>query len=285
MLCCRECTELVADQMQVVYDRPDDCPIQLRRCAWCGTERSCRPGWHTRCHVCLDQCTSAEHFDQDIAEILADPLSCATVRDFAHLSEDEPVTPRAVHETTSGYLLLDAIDTRARPQWTILATDLWGFPWRHDGTRSHSHGTWATHDPCGTAHKLTAGRVECRRCPPEPGSRTHRARRADPHLLYLVRYRGLIKFGHGDERRVKAHLRAGAEAVQVLRARHDEVINAELRLRAHHHAHITMGRTGMPTTFGMGTEVLPATTPIDLTDVLTGDDLTHLFRPEPSPTT
>ena len=62
--------------------------------------------------------------------------------------------------------------------------------------------------------KLKAGRVECRVCPPEPDSRSNRARKDDPHLLYLVRYRGLKKFGRGYEGRVKAHQNAGAEVVQ-----------------------------------------------------------------------
>ena len=88
-----------------------------------------------------------------------------------------------------------------------------------------SHGTWARHEICGKVQKLTPGRGrnECRNCPPDPSSRTHRARAGDRHLLYLVRLGRMQKFGHGDEARVRAHLRAGAEVVQVIEATHAEV--------------------------------------------------------------
>src|SRR5947207_9474791 len=86
MGCCRDCTELVADQMQVVYDRPHGCPIQLLRCTWCGIERSCRPGWYTRCHVCFDERTNGECISTDIVEVLADPGTSKAVRDFADLN-------------------------------------------------------------------------------------------------------------------------------------------------------------------------------------------------------
>jgi hypothetical protein len=59
--------------------------------------------------------------------------------------------------------------------------------------------------------------------------------------------RRLKKFGHGDERRVRAHLHAtSAEVVQVVRARHGDVITAELRFRARYRAQIRPRRTGMP---------------------------------------
>jgi hypothetical protein len=231
--------------------------------------------------VCLDDRTSEEWFNPaELDDVLADPAWSEDVREFARLGAHQHVSLRDVHEYHAASHLLEVIDARARPSWTVLATDVWGLPWV-EWARPISHGTWAAHDACGTVQKLTAGRVECRVCPPEPDSRSNRARQDDPHLLYLVRWRRLKKFGHGDERRVRAHLRApGAEVVQVIRARHDDVIKAELRLRTRHRARIRTGRRGMPSTFGTGTEVVPASTQIDLTKVLHGHDVTHQFAPD-----
>jgi len=152
-------------------------------------------------------------------------------REFARLDARQQISQRYVHEYHAASRLLEVIDARARNRWTVLTTDVWGLPWVEEA-RSISHGRWAAHDECGTVQKLKAGRVECRICPPEPDSRSNRARRDDPHLLYLVRYRGLKKFGHGDERRVRAHLRAtSAEVVQAVRARHGNVPHPGSRAR------------------------------------------------------
>ena len=52
---CLECHKLVADQLDLVMDRPDGARIAIYRCTSCSTARSCRPGWRTRCHICLDE--------------------------------------------------------------------------------------------------------------------------------------------------------------------------------------------------------------------------------------
>jgi hypothetical protein len=213
----------------------------------------------------------------ELDAVLADRGWSDEVREFAGLDVRQQVSRRDVHEYHAASHLLEVIDARARPGWTVLATDVWGLPWL--AGRPISHGTWGAHDACGTVQKLKTGRVECRVCPPEPDSRSNRARRDDPYLLYLVRYGRLLKFGRGYAGRVKAHLSAGAEVVQVIRARHEDVVTAELGLRARHRSKIRTRRRGMATSFGTGTEVVPASTRIDLTEWLHGDDVTHQFDP------
>lgn len=63
----------------------------------------------------------------------------------------------------------------------------------------------------------------------------------------------------------------------MLRGRHAEIIDAELRLRVHYRGLLRIRSRGMPPTFGRGTEVLPASTPIDLTRFFNGEDVTDLF--------
>jgi hypothetical protein len=112
-------------------------------------------------------------------------------------------------------------------------------------------------------------------CPPDDGSRTFRAKKDDPHLLYLVRSGRWQKFGHGNWPRVRAHR---SEIVQVLRARHEDVVKAEAELKTRHRnkPHPALGST--PPTFGAGGEVVPSTLPIDLADVLPiGEDVTAWF--------
>jgi hypothetical protein len=55
---CRACAGLAAGQMDLAADRPEGLFIQIYRCRRCGSSRSCRPGWQTRCHVCLDERSS-----------------------------------------------------------------------------------------------------------------------------------------------------------------------------------------------------------------------------------
>jgi hypothetical protein len=226
--------------------------------------------------VCRDDRTSDEWFIPGwLDDVLADPGWSDDVREFAGLGAGQPISGRVADEYFFAGYLLEFLDSRSRPGWTVLATDVWGMPWL--AGRSISHGTWGAHDACGAVQKLKAGRVECRVCPPEPDSRSNRARRDDPHLLYLVRYRGLKKFGRGYEGRVKEHLGAGAVVVQVIRARHEDVAKAESRLRVRHRAKFRSRRRGMLESFGTGTEVVPASTRIDLTEWLDGEDVTHLF--------
>lgn len=51
---CAECFELCQADMELVDECCVDGKIQVYRCRKCGSQRSCRPGWRTRCHVCLE---------------------------------------------------------------------------------------------------------------------------------------------------------------------------------------------------------------------------------------
>jgi hypothetical protein len=132
-------------------------------------------------------------------------------RFIADTAEVKPphVTPRTYVEVMSLLAACTAIEKMEQPGWTLLATDVHGLPF-DSGWHTAPHCTWARRDACGTVSKLTKGRTECSTCPPIAQSRTHRAKAGSPQLLYPVRYGDLLKFGHGDARRVRAHLRAGA---------------------------------------------------------------------------
>jgi len=98
-----------------------------------------------------------------------------------------------------------------------------------------------------------------------------------------VRHRRLQKFGVGDDRRVRAHLATGATVMQVLQARHADVVEAEMVLKRQKREAAkriwTWRLNGMTSTFGVGTEVVSARVRIDLTDVLpNGKDVTDRFR-------
>jgi hypothetical protein len=159
--------------------------------------------------------------------------------------------------------LRNVTDARARPHWTVLATDVWGLPWL--ARRPISHGTWLAYVERGTVQKLKAGRVECPVCPPEPDSRSNRGRQEDPHLLDLVRYRRLHS-AMGDEHRVRAHLRVGAGVFRVVRARHEDVTQPSSAYASAIAPRLDHSAQGCPQPFGTGTEVVPASTRIDLTE-------------------
>ncbi len=129
----------------------------------------------------------------------------------------------AAVEASAAIALATMIRGAEWPGWEVLAADVHGLPRAGRKTAGTSHGTWARHQACGLVTKLGPGSVDCPRCGPASGSRTHLARRGDPCLLYLVVHRRWQKFGVGDQRRVSAHLRGGAQVVQVLRASFAEV--------------------------------------------------------------
>jgi hypothetical protein len=112
-----------------------------------------------------------------------------------------------------------------------LAADVYGLPWKGIRADYLSHGTWPRHDACGMVAKLGLGAVDCPTCGPEPGSRTHHARRDDPYLLYLVCTKRWQKFGVGDQQRVRARVRGGAEVIQAPFAR---IVLAERTLKQRH---------------------------------------------------
>lgn len=273
MVHCAACADLVEDQMELVEARPGGAPIDIYRCRSCGTPRSCRPGWKTRCMVCLDDRT---HFPADLVESAA--------RTAGHLTRTDSVVgwsgeEHALWRRCALDVIGDRLASLGRRGWTLLATDIQGLPWDavilvNQPISGRSHGSWARHDACGAVQKITAARPECRHCPPEEGSRTHRAKSDQPHHLYLVHYRKFWKFGHGDANRVRAHLVAGAEPVCVLTAPFKKVVDAELAIKRAYGAHIIgSGRGGLPKSFGAGTEVLADRVDLDIRAYLSGPDV------------
>lgn len=280
---CQACVELAEAEFELLHDRPDGNPIHIYRCQRCGELRSCRPGWRTRCHVCLDDRSRApwvaETGELFLARLKEDPELDRQARRLLELADDQSISIRSAVEVASTLAVAEQLQRFTRPGWTILATDVYGLPWDGERTRALSHGTWGQHDACGAIGKLRVGSLDCPTCGPEPGSRTHRARRDDPYLLYLVRHKRVQKFGVGDERRVRTHLRGGAEVVQVLRGRFGDVILAERTLKQRHRD-ITVRPTarGMIDSFGEGTEVVRKRVPVNLAEVLpAGEDVTHWF--------
>ncbi|WP_091451513.1 hypothetical protein [Actinokineospora iranica] len=294
---CPACAAVVADQLEVVLDRPDGAPIQIRRCRWCGAERVCRPTWATRCHICLDDRTSPESEVMAMGRELvrrtdSEPDLADLVRSFLGLGKESRVPVRGAAEFAAATALVGELAEYEQPGWTVLAGDVHGLPWFGARWLTWSHGTWGRHDRCGRVRKLDRGHTECAVCEPEPGSRTHRARADDQHLLYLVGHGDLVKFGCGYPARVRDHLREGAAPIQVLAARHADVAAAELALKRRYRNQVVAAEPArkrryreqvaaaeLPRSFGAGTEVLAAGTSVDLYAVLPhGADVTHRYR-------
>jgi hypothetical protein len=272
--------------MELVAERPTGAAINIWRCRSCGDTRACRPGWRTRCHICLDRRTV---LDEDLrgcieAELAADAELAATARrnvNQLHGHTPARVSALDVIQTIALAAVADLEERLERPGWTVLAVDIFGLPWHYWPDAGRSHGSWAEHDACGTVRNITASRPECPTCPPEPHSRTHRAKASDPQLLYLVRFGDLLKFGHGDAQRVRTHLRQGCQPVLVLRGRHEAVVAAERQLKARHHGDVIDPRgRHLPPSFGIGTEVVEHIVAVDLRAALPGTevrDVTNQF--------
>lgn len=257
--------------------------IQVYRCKRCGDLRSCRPGWHTRCHVCLDERTDEELLEEASRACLAlfsqDPILALRAGRNLMVERGQPITARVVVEATSSLTVASQLARYERPGWSVIATDIWGLPWNGVRSRPTSHGTWGRHDACGTVAKLTTGSLDCPSCGPQPGSRTHQARHGEPYLLYLVTIGRHVKFGVGTQDRVREHQRGGATVLQVLRATFAEVVFAERALKTAHIQEVVNKRTRkMPASFGQGTEVVGRKVKIDLRDILPGaEDVTSWF--------
>ena len=280
MVHCKECSAVVEGQMTLIDSRPSGSAVEFWQCRSCGSVRACRPGWRTRCPVCLDERTVVD------ADTVGDMQALLRSRGFrAELAEtfdieSRAVTPKHALMAQSVLYLMNHEDSHARPGWTVLATDVWGMPWGYRDP-ARSHGTWAAHDACGTVQTITKARPECRACPPEADSRTHRAKTGQPQYLYLVHYEGLLKFGHGDANRVRAHLRSGCELVTVLRGPFEDVVMAELAIkRAYRERLVDPQSWTMPVTFGAGSEVVTNDVVIALSHYLSGPkvvDVTSRF--------
>jgi hypothetical protein len=279
---CRHCSELAAAKLELVADRPGDSPIRIYRCRLCGSQRSCQPGWLTRCHLCLDERSQGPVVTDAAQRFRSVHSGAAEFLQSTPLFE-EPFgadTDQVDVEASAALVLATVIRRAERPGWDVVATDVHGLPWTGGRTAATSHGTWATHLACGTLARLRPGSIDCPACGPGKRARTHLARRDDPYLLYLVAHRDGQKFGIGDYRRVRSHQRADAEVIQVLRAPFAHVVLADTALKRLHRGEIA-GRTrrGMITSFGQGTEVARRRALVSLTDVLPdGQDVTDWFR-------
>jgi hypothetical protein len=279
---CQECHALVADQMELIADQPAGMFIQIFRCRLCGTSRSCRPGWLTRCNVCLDRRSTGPLIADAAQQFRTMTAADNDLAGQARLLTAAPggSTDQAAVEASAALVLASALRRAERPGWEVLATDIHGLPWAGSKTGASSHGTWARHQACGTIAKLGHGSMDCPACGPAEGSRTHTARRDDPYLLYLVTYRRWQKFGIGDDRRVRTHQRGGAQVTQVLQAPFAQVVLAETTLKRRYRTQIAgRPKRGMISSFGQGTEVTRVKARISLADVLpTGEDVTQSFQ-------
>ncbi|MEV4118886.1 hypothetical protein [Micromonospora sp. NPDC049645] len=204
------------------------------------------------------------------------------MRQFADVATDDAVPSRVAAEFRAAIALGNDLDRRRGDDWTDLVGDVHGLPWYGQREQSMSHGTWGVHVRCGSWQRLTGPGKGCVACPPAAGDRSFLALRDTPYLLYLVKHRGLLKFGVGGTSRVREHLRAGAELLEVVEGRHADVIAAEAILKRRKREAgqpLRKWRTQrMPTSFGRGTEVVRTRVRIRLTDVLPdGIDVTDRF--------
>ncbi|MEV0005379.1 hypothetical protein AB0H28_24255 [Micromonospora sp. NPDC050980] len=279
----RPCAALVEDQMERLHVLPEDSAADLYRCRTCGAHRVCHTRWRTRCHICLDDRSTGYALaagERVLARVPHEPALGDQVRRFAGLTPADAVPVRAAAEFQAAIAFGTELDRRRRDGWNDVTGDVHGLPWCGERTGPSSHGTWGVHDRCGAWQRLRER--SCPQCPPEPGDRSFAALRDTTHLLYLVRHRGLLKFGVGGARRVRQHLLAGAELVEVVEGRHADVIAAEATLKRQKREAampLRAWRTWrMPASFGRGTEVVRAGVRIRLADVLTdGRDVTATF--------
>ncbi|MEV0941341.1 hypothetical protein AB0I90_13310 [Micromonospora wenchangensis] len=283
---CRPCADLVADQMQPLGLLPGG-GVDIYQCRTCSSLRVCRTGWRTRCHTCLDERSAGPSLTVGarlLARLPDEPALADRVRRFAGLADTDTIPTRAAAEFRAAIALGEELDRHRRDGWTDLAGDVHGLPWYGARQAPFSHGTWGLHLRCGSWQRLRDR--TCAKCPPEPDDRTFAALRDTPYLLYLVRHRGLLKFGVGGASRVRQHLRAGAQLVEVVEGRHADVIEAEAVLKRQKRAageQLRWWRTRrMPESFGAGTEVVRNGVRISLADYLRdGIDVTSRFTSTP----
>lgn len=86
--------------MELALDRPGGAPVQVYRCRQCGDLRSCRPGWHTRCHICLDERSNDQQLNENsqdcLATFAADPLLGLRVGRNLNLDHGQQINGRAI---------------------------------------------------------------------------------------------------------------------------------------------------------------------------------------------
>ncbi|MGN9893393.1 hypothetical protein [Micromonospora sp. L31] len=260
-----------------------DSGADIHRCRNCGIHRVCHMGWRTRCHVCLDERSSGLALaagERLLSRLPHAPALADQVRRFAGVTATDAIPVRAAAEFQAAVALGEELDRHRRDGWTDLAGDVHGLPWYGERQGTPSHGTWGVHVRCGSWQPPRSG--SCTQCPPEADDRSFAALQDTAYLLYLVRHRGLLKFGVGGARRVREHLLAGAELVEVVEGRHADVIAAEAILkRQKREAAVPLRKWRtwrMPASFGAGTEVVRVGLQIRLADVLPeGRDVTDRF--------
>jgi hypothetical protein len=117
---------LIKGHLQLIQDRPDGQPIQIFQCIRCGSERACRPGWTTRCHVCHDKRTAGiwlERSEALYSDWLADLNQQEAheletdVRKFANIG-NEDLTALDIAYFVSAEILAIEMDRRAQTGWT-----------------------------------------------------------------------------------------------------------------------------------------------------------------------
>ncbi|MEV4467386.1 hypothetical protein AB0J51_27640 [Micromonospora echinofusca] len=227
--------------------------------------------------MCLDERSSGIALTTGqavLSRLIEEPALAQQVRQFADLAADEAISVRVAAEFQAAVTLGDDLDRLRRDGWTDLVGDVHGLPWHGLRRLPSSHGTWGVHVRCGSWQRLASRGRSCAVCPSESTDRSFAALRDTPYLLYLVRHRGLLKFGVGGAPRVREHLRAGAELVEVVEGRHADVIAAEAILKRRKQeagVPLRLWRTWrMSATFGRGTEVVRTGVRIRLADVLPG---------------
>lgn len=269
--------------MERLHALPVASNADVYQCRTCGTRRICHIRWQTRCHICLDERSTGSALlagERLLARVPHEPDLAEQVRQFAGLTPEDTIPVRVAAEFQAALALSVELDRCSPDGWSDVTSDVHGLPWYGERTAPSSHGRWGIHRQCGSWQRLRER--SCPQCPPEPGDRSFAALRETPYLLYLVRHRGLLKFGVGGARRVRQHLLAGAELVQVLEARHADVIAAEAALkRQKKEAAVPLRKWHtwrMPESFLAGTEVVRVGTQIKLAEVLPGGrDVTALF--------
>lgn len=224
---CEPCLRVVADQMKLLHDRPSGAPVRIYQCGWCGTARSCGVGFLTRCLVCLDDRSVPDPAVQRIARRL-----------------DLTGTWRENSEFIAATTVKIRLAQHEQPGLTVLATDVHGLPWTGFRWLTKSHGTWGRDDETGEVRQVRK-----------------RSRPEESNLLFLVRYGKVLKFGRGNQDRVRGHVKHGAVPVLVLSARGQDVALAKERLKRLHRGDLVSLRT-----------------PVDLFAVLPdGEDVTDRF--------
>lgn len=128
---CQVCSQLAAKELDLIVDQPNGISIQIYRCRRCGAQRSCRPGWLTRCHICLDERSHGPLITDAAQRFRATHAGDAGLRMQTRLLSAVAGrdSDQAAVEASAALVLAAAVRPVERPGWDILATDVHGLPW------------------------------------------------------------------------------------------------------------------------------------------------------------